>query len=564
LRIVAFITFRNEELYLERCIQHLLAQGLEICLTDNGSTDRSLAIARSFLGRGVVHVGELSYRGCFELSRVLRNEERLMRELGPDWILHYDADEIREAPLHYQTLREGIEVADKEGFNAINFREFVFVPTSEDENFIGRDYVKEMTYYYYFSPRENHRLNAWKRQDAFDLVRSGGHRVQFDGVRVFPESFILRHYIALSREHAVRKYCQRRFSVNELQNGFHRKRAFLQESEIVLPRKSELHCYQHNGTWNINDPKKEHLLFVPKKTAHVPFALTDRPPMPFVVGVGRSGTTLLRLMLDAHSLMAIPTETHFPFHRIAQLTDDDEGREALCSVLTGHFVWHEFGISADLYRDALRELEPFSIGMGVRLFYAMYANRFRKPRFGDKTPPYNLAMDAVERVLPEARFIHVVRDGRDVSVSYRGLWFGPGDDVARQAAFWKERICKARELAQRVAYYMEVRYEDLVREPEGTLRKVCEFIELSFEKSMLTYHEGAKERLDEFATRIEPVGPDGRRVTKEQLLSIHARVLTPPDSRTIGRWRDRFSSDEVSVFRSIAGDLLRELGYPES
>ena len=75
-----------------------------------------------------------------------------------------------------------------------------------------------------------------------------------------------------------------------------------------------------------------------------------------------------------------------------------------------------------------KELQPFSADAGLRAFYAPYAERFSKKIVGDKTPLYILHMSRIQRCLPEARFIHLIRDGRDVALSYRGLWFGPGNE----------------------------------------------------------------------------------------------------------------------------------------
>src|SRR5215468_9856188 len=144
MRIVALLAVRNEERYLKRCLEHYRQQGIETCLIDNGSTDRTLQIAEGFLNRGVIRIEHLPFSGVFELETQLRCKERLAAEIAADWFIHCDADEIREAPRHYKTLREGIEVVDRQGYNAIDFDEFVFLPTADDESFEGRDYVEAM------------------------------------------------------------------------------------------------------------------------------------------------------------------------------------------------------------------------------------------------------------------------------------------------------------------------------------------------------------------------------------------------------------------------------------
>ncbi|MCT7967819.1 glycosyltransferase family 2 protein [Laspinema sp. D1] len=103
MRVVALLTVRNEERYLGRCLEHLYSQGIEICLIDNGSTDKTLDIAQSFLGRGVFRIEHFPFKGCFELEKILLNEEKLAVEIDADWFIHHDADEIREAPSPYKT-----------------------------------------------------------------------------------------------------------------------------------------------------------------------------------------------------------------------------------------------------------------------------------------------------------------------------------------------------------------------------------------------------------------------------------------------------------------------------
>ncbi len=260
-RVVALIAVRNEELYLERCLRHLYEQGVETCIIDNDSTDRSREIAESFLGRGVFRIERLPYNGCFELEEQLEFKEKLAQEIDADWFIHQDADEIREAPPPFRTLREGIMHVDREGYNAINFDEFVFVPTDDNESFEGKDYVAEMRYYYYFQRgNKKRRINAWKKQTCgVNLARWGGHRIFFEGMRIYPENFIMRHYIALSREHAVRKYCGRVFSLEEVQKkGWHLNRVSVTPEDIRMPAKRLLKEYRGDGVWDRTDPWPDH------------------------------------------------------------------------------------------------------------------------------------------------------------------------------------------------------------------------------------------------------------------------------------------------------------------
>src|SRR5262249_17577576 len=148
---------------------------------------------------------------------LLRRKEALAQEIEADWFIHNDADEVREAPSPFATLKDGLIAADATGATAVNFDEFVFIPSAH-EDFSSVDYVAAMRRYYYFAPRRLHRVNAWKNLRApVDLVSEGGHVAEFPGRVVYERNFIMRHYIFLSRAHAVKKYGERNYSPQEVQ-----------------------------------------------------------------------------------------------------------------------------------------------------------------------------------------------------------------------------------------------------------------------------------------------------------------------------------------------------------
>ena len=261
MKIIAIIAARNEELYLERCIRHLRSQGILTCIINHGSTDRTRQIAESFMGDGVCRIVDEEYDDSFDLFSMLRLKEKLSLEMTADWFMHCDADEIREAPQPYATLREGIEAADAAGYNAINFDEFVFIPTADSDRYEGTDYVQQMKHYYYFSPAPLRRVNAWKKTQDVDLATSAGHRVSFEHQRIFPTNFILRHYIILSAEHGRLKYgFERKFlpTASSLR-GWHGWRAHFKQEMIQLPPQSELKKYLDDRAWDRSDPKNKHL-----------------------------------------------------------------------------------------------------------------------------------------------------------------------------------------------------------------------------------------------------------------------------------------------------------------
>ncbi|MGB5217988.1 MAG: ATP-binding cassette domain-containing protein [Smithella sp.] len=260
IRIVALLTVRNEALYLDRCLRHLYEQGIETCVIDNESTDSTLEIAHKYLGHAVFRIETQPFPGFYDWTNLLSYKAQLSREIDADWFIHLDADEIREAPTPFKSLYEGILQADQEGYNAINFDEFIFLPTSDDESFEGTDYVEKMQYYYFFEPIPLRQIKAWKNTgQTVDIVSSGGHSANFEGRKIYPDNFILRHYIVLSRAHAIAKYGNERiYSREEVeQRGWHGTRATFSADRLVLPSKRELKTISANG-WDRSQPWAKH------------------------------------------------------------------------------------------------------------------------------------------------------------------------------------------------------------------------------------------------------------------------------------------------------------------
>lgn len=288
---------------------------------------------------------------------------------------------------------------------------------------------------------------------------------------------------------------------------------------------------------------------------------TGHAPMPIVVGSPRSGTTLLRLMLDSHPELAIPPETWF-LPVVGRLEGENLRErffQAIVSFPESAPAWNDFGIPAEDFHAGLREIEPFEPAEGIRLFYRMYAARFGKPRWGDKTPLYGRQLPCLQELLPEARFIHIVRDGRDAAVSLRQRWFSPGYDIEVQAQHWKENVSAARENGTAVRHFLELRFEDLIRDPESELRRICSFADLDFHPDMLRYHERAPARLEEHQGRTLADGTV--LVSREERLRQQAHTTRPPDLAKIGIWRSELSEEDARRFEEIAGELLTAYGY---
>jgi hypothetical protein len=280
-------------------------------------------------------------------------------------------------------------------------------------------------------------------------------------------------------------------------------------------------------------------------------------PAPFIVGVARSGTTLLRLMLDAHPALAIPPETHF-LPQLVRAERDGGGPDDLVDVIVRHRRWPDFGLSEPELRTRAGQASPIGATGVLRSFFELYAEGQGKPRWGDKSTNYVRKLKQVRDALPEATFIHLIRDGRDVALSQLGVHFGP-DTIADAAVKWRDEIEKARRVGPRLGRYVELRFEELIADPEPGLRQICDLISLDWDAAMLDYRERAADRIGEIARDLER--PDGEIVSAEARARHQSNVSKPLQPERAGGWRERMSSEDRAVFEELAGEALAELGY---
>ena len=259
-RVVALVAAYNEERLLPSCIEHYRWHGVGVYVIDNESTDATRAIAERYLGAGVVGIESFPRGGAAPWEALLRRKEELAGELDADWFLHCDPDEVRLPPHSGTTLAAALAAEERRGFNAVNFLEFTFVPTRESPDHDHPRFLATMRWYYCFSPGFPWRLNAWKKTAGVELAASGGHLVSFPGLAMSPTVFPMRHYLFLSRAHAIEKYVQRRYLAAEVERGWHGWRARLVAEAIELPSQRELSHYTGDDTLDASRPRRRHLL----------------------------------------------------------------------------------------------------------------------------------------------------------------------------------------------------------------------------------------------------------------------------------------------------------------
>jgi len=286
-------------------------------------------------------------------------------------------------------------------------------------------------------------------------------------------------------------------------------------------------------------------------------------PFAVIGGAPRSGTTLLRMMLDAHPDVAIPPETGWLSAWARQLEKTYENEWHFLYELK-HYppslpAWNDLFLGETTVQYWLHNMAPFSAGDGLRRVYELYAERFGKQRIGDKTPENVFAFHQIEQLIPEARFIHIIRDGRAVVESWRRQWFAPGGDHLGAALAWRNYVRNGRENGVRCRHYLEVWFEDLVSDPVAQLQRICVFLDLHWFPEMMEYPLRAKERLAEHGPRFDERGHET--VSKAQRMQQQEAVLRAPDPAKIDLWKTRLSQAELRWIESLIGDTLVEFGY---
>jgi hypothetical protein len=239
-----------------------------------------------------------------------------------------------------------------------------------------------------------------------------------------------------------------------------------------------------------------------------------QPPV-FIVGALRSGTTLLRLMVDHHPEICIFGEFEYavrwiedgkppPIREYHRLLDSDRVFRA-----------HGLRIDPSLgYRALVQSfLEQASAPSGKPIAGAAIHSNFHE----------------LPQLFPDARYVHLLRDPRDVSRSCIGMgWVG---NVYYGTRYWMEAVGRWKRLEPALdpSQKHQLKYEDLIRDPEGELRKICDFVGVNFDSAMLEYPDDSTYRA--------------------------------PDVALVEQWRTKLSDDEVRWVESICGPLMREVGY---
>ena len=267
----------------------------------------------------------------------------------------------------------------------------------------------------------------------------------------------------------------------------------------------------------------------------------------FVVGIGRSGTSLLRLMLHSHPRIAIPYESHFITDYYKNLTkygnlEENSNFTGLIKDILNEPLTKMWDHSFDLER-IIKNSEYRTFRGAIHAVYHDYAKGKGKARWGDKSD-YLDRMHTMNEIFPDAQFIHIIRDGRDVANSVLKLPWGP-NDIIRAAEWWEKYIWLARRVGAVLGKerYIEVKYEDLVEDPECELKRLCLFLDEEYTPEMLEYHKDSDKAI-----------PDSRK-------GQHYNLDSAPKRSRSYAWKREMRPSDVALFNRYANDMLKEVSY---
>jgi len=270
--------------------------------------------------------------------------------------------------------------------------------------------------------------------------------------------------------------------------------------------------------------------------------MSDKPI--FIVGVQRSGTTLLRLILNAHSEIAIPEEARFLTPILKKDCSDKHysGSElrTLIQYLKNNSQFALWNFDSNAFFEDLENKDRVSVKYLIEQMFRSYCDKEGKRVWGDKSLFFG-SIDILHELFPNARFIHVIRDGRDVFDSWRKM-DKTKNNPAVMALDWllKEKSINKSFAQVPEANKLTVRYEDLLEQPESTVKSLSQFLGIEYEPDMLEFYNSSQRYIGEHHSKL---------------------IFNKIDSQNALKWKTNLDQKETAIFTGIARPLLREYNY---
>lgn len=273
----------------------------------------------------------------------------------------------------------------------------------------------------------------------------------------------------------------------------------------------------------------------------------------FIIGNPRSGTSLLRLMLNAHPRITVPPECGFALWFAEKYTHCLPFSSVTYSLYVKDVIkskkFETWGISEEELLEYINERNPQNYVEMVDSVYRTYARKMGKTTLltGDKNNYYIKHLSEIHKYFQDSKIIVIVRDGRDVASSYKKLndskiesIYSPklSSDIKNIALEWRKNV---QEIFSLRLPHILVRYEDIIKDTQFELQKICSFLGTDFHEEMLSY----------YLQNDEPI----------EFLQWKRKTMESPDIRNIGKYKKELTPQEVKIFEEYAGDMLKKLEY---
>ncbi len=269
----------------------------------------------------------------------------------------------------------------------------------------------------------------------------------------------------------------------------------------------------------------------------------------FIIGAQRSGTTLLRLILNAGSTLAIPEEGTFLMPLLRKVKDIDTALNNteiinFLEYLKGNSQFKLWGLTIDKLTHEFADKKSVAIGNLIAELYTEYSVLEGKKNWGDKTPSFFRMIPVLSKLFPDAIFVHIVRDGRDLYLSWKKM-DATKSNPAVAGLEWSYKVNKVRTSLLNLATerHIEIRYEDLVSDPVNTMVNICDFCSIEYSVNMFNYWKKSDDYIGKHHSDL---------------------IFKGISNDSVGKWRKLDKKDDkqnIIYFERVARNTLINSGY---
>lgn len=266
----------------------------------------------------------------------------------------------------------------------------------------------------------------------------------------------------------------------------------------------------------------------------------------FIFGCPRSGTSLLSRIIGCHPKIAIPFESHlyntfYPWLKYYGNLELLKNRERLVNDILMTEVMRDW-TPPPIRQDSLRAINRFDFHGIVDGLMQAWTTAQGKQRWGEKTPAHLFYWREILKAFPNLQVLHIVRDGRDVALSWQKARFGP-KHIYPIAKKWQQYLEVAEDLKRALNNdaFLEIKYEELLLNPESTVRQICTFLNEPFTDDMLAFY------------KVEATYPTDK--------NNQSNLSKPPLVSNTGKWQRDMSARDLRIFEAVAGPTLEHYGY---